>query len=1093
MSHSDPRTLKEELRIRVVALLTGELSEADADELEKILTVDTELADYRDRMAVLIGHVHDAREEIAPALHNMRLSDERRAEIFKDIDLTQLETEIEPPKKIVSWQMRVLEWAAVIAVLFILAGIFIPTVGAVKKQASSTPRVEEAEFEAATVENSSSVEDIFMVFGMTPQEANIPESEELPLVGALFRNDKAKENDQYKSGSSVQTAEYFQHPNASDSLADNSADLRAVATTTTTPHGASRQDYRSEMNADIAERDWAFNVDGDELRDSEMANASGSLGLEVDGLAMDARAGGSYSGYAGPGGPVDPFAAPSMRPSITSTRPQPEPAPPSSEMFSGKKTDQRRFEDTSDFDGDMSGPVDAFASYSAPAMKPAAPQKSIQVGIVGRSTTAKQAPNVDPFAAPASGGAHVSYDWDSGAGRNSNTHGDFKQTAGESGKRKDLQSRGMDRNTAALLAEGRAKYLNGDYDGASSMFDEVSSKDPGNAEAKLFAKRIDDIQTDFSTRNDYKTREQILSEVSQSWARPKVFDLPEETVAAGQVNRLKSIVIPKVNFNGMELSQVIDTLSELSIEYDPEHIGVNIVPLFDVNQSNPRVNISLRNLSVDRILEFVTQQVNYSYSVARNAVTVQPAAAMSGIEQYADARAAKVRQTPKQEKHTRDEAVSTFSLNVSDVSFKLAQVALENSRVPNPERIRSEEFLNSFDYRDPTPRVNEAVSLNWEIADLPYAHGRQVVRFSLQTQAAGRNASQPLNLNLLIDNSGSMQRPDRREIMEQSLQSLKDKLQPNDQLSVVLFARQPKLIANANTPQSQQAAIDTALAYRPEGGTNLEAGLEVAYDNARANFDPAASNRVILMTDGAANLGEVNADTLAKQVVEQRKQGIALDAYGIGWDDYNDELLEAITRNGDGRYAFLNSPDQAGEDFSEKLAGSLRVAAADVKVQITWNPERVTTYRQIGYDLHQLKTEDFRDNTVDAAEIGEAESGTALYVVQINQDADAIGRLGTLHVRYRDPATNQYHEQAWPLEMPRELPTLDTASPALRLATASALFAERLAHNPYARNVSFNDLSELTNDLPEAFPTQQRVVDLQNMIHSARILLGDAN
>jgi len=449
--------------------------------------------------------------------------------------------------------------------------------------------------------------------------------------------------------------------------------------------------------------------------------------------------------------------------------------------------------------------------------------------------------------------------------------------------------------------------------------------------------------------------------------------------------------------------------------------------------------------------------------------------------------------TPKAEKQTTDEPISTFSLNVSDVSFKLAQAALESSRVPDASLIRSEEFVNSFDYRDPVPQGDEAVSLNWEIADLPYAHGRQVIRFSLQTQAAGRMEAQPLNLHLLVDNSGSMQRPDRRVILEQSLQSLKNKLQPQDELSILLFARQPKLIANASTHASQQVAVDQALAYRPEGGTNLEAGLSAAYENAQRNFDPAASNRVILMTDGAANLGDVDGSALADMVVEQRKQGIALDAFGIGWDDYNDALLEEITRNGDGRYGFLNSPEDASRDFSEKLAGSLRVAAADVKVQVIWNPQRVTTYRQVGYDLHQLKTEDFRDNTVDAAEIGEAEAGTALYVVQVNDDPNVVGSLGTLQVRYRDPSTGLYHEQKWPLEMPRSIPSLEAASPALRLATTSALFAERLADNPYARGYRLSELTALTNDLPEAFPTQQRVVDLQNMINNARVLLGDAN
>src|SRR5438067_2020453 len=112
--------------------------------------------------------------------------------------------------------------------------------------------------------------------------------------------------------------------------------------------------------------------------------------------------------------------------------------------------------------------------------------------------------------------------------------------------------------------------------------------------------------------------------------------------------------------------------------------------------------------------------------------------------------------------------------------------------------------------------------------------------------------------------------------------------------------------------------------------------------------------------------------------------GIALDCFGIGWEGYNDDLLENLSRNGDGRYGFVNTPEAAATEFAGQLAGALHVAASDVKVQVEFNPRRVTTYRQIGYAKHQLTKEQFRDNTVDAAEIGAAESGNALYVIESN-------------------------------------------------------------------------------------------------------------
>ncbi|MEC8614713.1 MAG: type II secretory pathway, component PulD [Verrucomicrobiota bacterium] len=186
-----------------------------------------------------------------------------------------------------------------------------------------------------------------------------------------------------------------------------------------------------------------------------------------------------------------------------------------------------------------------------------------------------------------------------------------------------------------LLARGRAQYLNGDYDGASATFQEVEARDANNAEAKLFQTKIAQTLGGIHKQNHYKTREQMMTEVDQQWERPKVFDISATNIVevdeGGRIqDKLNGIVVPQVNFSGMELTRVVETLSELSVQYDPERIGVNIIPLFNSNDSNPRVNISLRNLNLDRILQFVTQQVNFAYDVGGDAVTIQPSDSLGG-------------------------------------------------------------------------------------------------------------------------------------------------------------------------------------------------------------------------------------------------------------------------------------------------------------------------------------------------------------------------------------------------------------------------------------------------------------------------------
>ena len=186
-----------------------------------------------------------------------------------------------------------------------------------------------------------------------------------------------------------------------------------------------------------------------------------------------------------------------------------------------------------------------------------------------------------------------------------------------------------------LLARGRAQFLNGDYDGAQATFKEIEARDATNSEAKLFQLKIAEILGGIHKQNFYKTRGQMMTEVEQQWERPKVFDISKSddqtSDEGGRIqDKLNAITIPQVNFSGMELTRVIETLSELSVEYDPERDGVNIVPLFNPNESNPTVNISLRKLNLDRILQFVTQQVNFAYDVGGDAVTIQPSDSLGG-------------------------------------------------------------------------------------------------------------------------------------------------------------------------------------------------------------------------------------------------------------------------------------------------------------------------------------------------------------------------------------------------------------------------------------------------------------------------------
>lgn len=444
--------------------------------------------------------------------------------------------------------------------------------------------------------------------------------------------------------------------------------------------------------------------------------------------------------------------------------------------------------------------------------------------------------------------------------------------------------------------------------------------------------------------------------------------------------------------------------------------------------------------------------------------------------------------TPQPEVYTTDNPFSTFSLNVSDVSFKLAEASLQKGVLPEAASIRSEEFINAFDYRDPEAAPGKPVAFAWDRARYPFAHSRDLLRFSIKTAAIGRQAGRPANLVLLLDNSGSMERADRVRIIKECLRALATQLNPQDRVSVVSFARTPRLWVDGMAGTQAAELADRVGSLTPEGGTNLEEGMNLAYETARRHFVAQGINRVVVLTDGAANLGDIEPASLKQKVEANRKQGIALDCFGIGWEGYNDDLLEQLSRNGDGRYGFINTPEGAATEFASQLVGALQVAASDVKVQVEFNPRRVTSYRQVGYAKHQLQKEQFRDNTVDAAEIAAAEAGNALYVVQVNPRGE--GPLGVVRVRYKTPGTTEYFEHEWPVPFSGSIPSMEEAAPPMRLAGVASAFSEWLATSPFAAEIRPDQLLRYMNGVPEAFGGDPRPRQLESMIRQSIALAG---
>ncbi|MEY3895762.1 MAG: hypothetical protein RLZZ214_1282 [Verrucomicrobiota bacterium] len=425
---------------------------------------------------------------------------------------------------------------------------------------------------------------------------------------------------------------------------------------------------------------------------------------------------------------------------------------------------------------------------------------------------------------------------------------------------------------------------------------------------------------------------------------------------------------------------------------------------------------------------------------------------------------------------------STFSLNISDASFQLAKAALARGERLDPASIKPEQFYNAVDYGDPAPAANEPVAAAIEQSAHPVIPGRNLVRVALRTGSVGRSAVQPLRLTLLVDQSGSMVREDRRASMEHALAQLGVLLTKNDLVTVIGFSRTPHLLAEGKAADETLKLAELINQTASEGGTNLEEAMKLGGQLAERYQLAGAQNRIVLFTDGAANLGDANPARLAEQVKAFRQKGLAFDIAGIGADGLNDRLLSELARNGNGRYYVVG--DEKNDSFARQLAGAFRPAAENVKVQVNFNPQRVGKYKLIGFEKDRLKTEDFRNDTVDAAELAAEEAGVAIY--QVEPLADGTGEIGEVSVRFRDAASKEMVERTWTIPYDSQATAFDRATPSMQLAGLSLLAAEKLKGGPMADAIDFKQLTGSSAFVKQFYGNSLRVSDMLRVVDALK-------
>ncbi len=236
----------------------------------------------------------------------------------------------------------------------------------------------------------------------------------------------------------------------------------------------------------------------------------------------------------------------------------------------------------------------------------------------------------------------------------------------------------------------------------------------------------------------------------------------------------------------------------------------------------------------------------------------------------------------------------------------IARKMIMSGKYVQPALIRTYEFLNYYSFSYPAP-VDDPISIIPEMRP-----GPEEGAYSLQVAVRGLDRRMedlpPFNITFLLDVSGSMA-GEPIELAKAFILGFVDIMRDGDLLSIVTCNRRASVLLDSQTVnESFRRQLERILGQiRVNDITDLERGILEAYKLAGKNYNYRYLNRVILISDGAANAGAAALDTITRHAEDSDRQGIYLAGIGLG-EGFNDRLMDSFTDKGRGAYLFLDSP-----------------------------------------------------------------------------------------------------------------------------------------------------------------------------------------
>lgn len=207
-----------------------------------------------------------------------------------------------------------------------------------------------------------------------------------------------------------------------------------------------------------------------------------------------------------------------------------------------------------------------------------------------------------------------------------------------------------------------------------------------------------------------------------------------------------------------------------------------------------------------------------------------------------------------------------------------------------------------------------------------------------------------LNISLVIDRSGSMSAENKLNYAKQAAQSLLSNLGPNDRLSLVTYDDRVTVPFKSALVTDKNKVSDIIKSLYPGGSTDLGGGMSQGYEEVISTYDAEYVNRVLLLSDGLANVGITDERTLMNIAQDMyRNKGVSISTFGVGVD-FNEDLMTGLAESGRGNYYYIDNAQKIQAIFEKEMNGLLSVVAQNVKLEIDYPSDR---FEVVGVDGYQ--------------------------------------------------------------------------------------------------------------------------------------------